>query len=139
MGCDMIEYGFVKELDADFESTVDAVKDALREEGFGILVAIDVREKLQEKLGVDFEKYLILGACDPASAHKALMVEENIGLMLPCNVIVCERDGKTVVGAIRPTIAMEMIDNPDLRRIAKDVERRLKQVIDSLQSAEALT
>jgi len=135
----MTEYGFIRELDADFESTVDAVKDALREGGFGILVAIDVREKLQEKLGIDFGKYVILGACDPASAHKALMVEENIGLMLPCNVIVHEHDGKTVVGVIRPTVAMEMIDNPDLRRIAKDVERRLKQVIDALQPAGALT
>jgi uncharacterized protein (DUF302 family) len=135
----MIEYGFIKELDADFESTVDAVKDALREEGFGILVAIDVREKLHERLGIAFEKYTILGACDPASAHKALMAEENIGLMLPCNVIVYEHDGKAIVGVIRPTVAMEMIDNPDLRRIAKDTERRLKHVIDSLQLAEALT
>lgn len=135
----MTEYGFIKELDTDFESTLDAVKDALREEGFGILVAIDVREKLQEKLGLDFEKYVILGACDPTSAHKALMVEENIGLMLPCNVIVYEHDGKVVVGAIKPTVAMEMIDNPDLRRIAKDTERRLKQVIDSLQPIGAAT
>jgi uncharacterized protein (DUF302 family) len=135
----MIDYGFVKELDADFESTVEAVKDALREEGFGILMAIDVREKLQEKLGVDFEKYTILGACDPASAHKALMAEENIGLMLPCNVVVYESDGKAIVAAIRPTVAMQMIDNPDLRRIAKDVERRLKHVIDSLQPVGALT
>jgi len=135
----MIEYGFVKELDTDFESALEAVKNSLREEGFNILTAIDVREKLQEKLGVDFEKYVILGACDPSSAHKALMTEEDIGLMLPCNVIVYERDGKAVVAAIRPTVAMQMIDNPDLRRIAKDVERRLRHVIDSLQPAEALT
>jgi uncharacterized protein (DUF302 family) len=135
----MTDYGFVKELDADFESTVEAVKDALREEGFSILVAIDVREKLREKLGIDFEKYIILGACDPASAHKALMAEENIGLMLPCNVVVYESDGKAVVAAIRPAVAMQMIDNPDLRRIAKDIERRLKHVIDALQPAGALT
>lgn len=135
----MIEYGFVKELDTDFESALEAVKNSLREEGFNILAAIDVREKLQEKLGVDFHKYMILGACDPVSAHKALMAEEDIGLMLPYNVIVYESDGKSTVAAIRPTVAMEMIDNPDLRRIAKDVERRLKHVIDSLQPAEALT
>ena len=135
----MIEYGFVKELDMDFESAMEAVKNSLREEGFNILTAIDVREKLQEKLGVDFQKYVILGACDATSAHKALMVEENIGLMLPCNVVVHESDGKTVVAAIRPTVAMQMIDNLDLRRIAKDVERRLKHVIDSLQPVEALT
>jgi len=135
----MIEYGFTKELDTDFESAVEAVKNSLREEGFNILVAIDVREKLQEKLGIDFEKYVILGACDAVTAHKALMVEENIGLMLPCNVIVYEHDGKSVVGVIRPTVAMEMIDNLDLRRIAKDVERRLRHVIDSLQPVETLT
>ncbi len=135
----MIEYGFIKELDTDFESALDMVKNALREGGFNILTAIDVREKLQDKLGVDLHKYMILGACDAASAHKALMVEEDIGLMLPCNVIVYERDGKIIVGVIRPTVAMQMIDNPDLRRIAKDVERRLKHVIDSLQPEEALT
>ncbi len=134
----MIEYGFVRELDTDFESAVEAVKNSLREEGFNILVSIDVREKLQEKLGIDFEKYVILGACDSVTAHKALMVEENIGLMLPCNVIVYERDGKAVVGVIRPTVAMQMIDNLDLHRIAKDVERRLKHVIDSLQPVEAM-
>ena len=134
----MIEYGFVIELDMDFESTLEAVKEHLRGEGFGVLTAIDVREKLQDRLGIDFKKYMILGACDPASAHKALLEEENIGLMLPCNVIVYESDGKTRVAAIRPTVAMQMIDNPDLRRIAKDVERRLKHVIDSLQPVEAL-
>jgi uncharacterized protein (DUF302 family) len=135
----MTEYGFVRELDTDFESAVEAVKNSLREEGFNILMAIDVRAKLQDKLGIDFEKYVILGACDPVTAHKALMVEENIGLMLPCNVIVYEHDGKAIVGVIRPTVAMEMIDNPDLRRIAKDVERRLRRVIDSVQPVETLT
>jgi len=134
----MIDYGFVIELDMDFESTLEAVKEHLRGEGFGVLTAIDVREKLQDRLGIDFKRYMILGACDPASAHKALLEEENIGLMLPCNVIVYESDGKTTVAAIRPTVAMQMIDNPDLRRIAKDVERRLKHVIDSLQPVEAL-
>ena len=133
MGCDMIEYGFVKELDADFESTVDAVKDALREEGFGILMAIDVREKLQEKLGIDFEKYVILGACDPASAHKALMVEENVGLMLPCNVIVYEKaEGKTVVGTIRPSAMMSMVGNAALSEIAVEVEEKIKRVLDTI-------
>jgi uncharacterized protein (DUF302 family) len=135
----MIEYGFVKEMDMDFESALETVKNSLREEGFNILTAIDVREKLQEKLGVNFHKYMILGACDAASAHKALMVEEDIGLMLPCNVVVYESDGKSRVAVIRPTVAMQMIDNPDLRRIAKDVERKLKHVVDSLQPAEALT
>ena len=83
-------------------------------------------------------KYVILGACDPANACKALMAEENIGLMLPCNVIVYESDGGTTVGVVRPTVAMQMIDNPDLQRIAKDIERRLKSVIDALQPVAAV-
>ena len=133
----MIEYGFVRQLDTDFDSAVELVTQQLRSEGFGVLAAIDLREKFREKLGIEFKRYVILGACDPASAYKALCVEENIGLMLPCNVIVYERDGGATVAVIRPTAAMQMIDNLDLRRLARDVERRLKSVIDSLQPVAA--
>ena len=132
----MIEYGFVRHLDMDFEPTVELVKEQLKSEGFGIMMAIDLKEKFEEKLGIDFKRYVILGTCDPTNACKAIMAEENIGLMLPCNVIVYESDGGTAVGVIRPTIAMQMIDNLDLRRIAKDVERRLKNVVDSLHPVE---
>ena len=133
----MIEYGFVKWLDVDFESAVELVKEQLICEGFSVLMMIDVKQKLDEKLGIDFKKYVIVGACDPANACKALMAEENIGLILPCNVVVYESDGGTMVGVVRPTVAMQMIDNPDLKRIAKDVERRLKSVIDALQPVAA--
>lgn len=133
----MIEYGFTKWLDLDFESAVELVKEQLVHAGFGILTAIDVKQKLEEKLDIDFKKYVILGACDPANACKALMAEETIGLMLPCNVIVYENDGGTTVGVIRPTVTMQMIDNLDLKRIAKDIERRLKNVIDALQPIAA--
>ncbi|OHB67173.1 MAG: hypothetical protein A2Y77_03280 [Planctomycetes bacterium RBG_13_62_9] len=131
-----MEYGFVRHLDMDFEPTVELVKEQLKSEGFGIMMAIDLKEKFEEKLGIDFKRYVILGTCDPTNACKAIMAEENIGLMLPCNVIVYESDGGTAVGVIRPTIAMQMIDNLDLRRIAKDVERRLKNVVDSLHPVE---
>ncbi len=133
----MADYGFTKELDVDFEAAVELVKEQLRRAGFGILTTVDLRQKFEEKLGIDFQRYVILGVCDPANAYKALCVEENIGLMLPCNVIVYEHNRATMVAVIRPTVAMQMIDNPDLKRIAKDVERKLKNLIESLQSVGA--
>ena len=81
----------------------------MKKEGFGILTQINVSEKFREKLGIDFKKYMILGACSPPSAHKAILAEENIGLMLPCNVVIFEKQDKTVVSVIKPTVAMKMI------------------------------
>ncbi len=133
----MINYGYTKWLDMDFESAVELVKEQLQSQGFGILMTIDMKQKFEEKLGIDFRKYMIIGACDATNACKAIMAEENIGLLLPCNVIVYESEGGAVVGVIRPTVAMQMIDNSDLHRIAKDVERRLKNVIDSMQPVGA--
>jgi uncharacterized protein (DUF302 family) len=128
----MADYGLTKWLDMGFEAAVELLKEQLQRQGFGILMTIDMKQKLEEKLDIDFRKYIIIGACDPANACKAILAEENIGLLLPCNVIAYESAGGTVVAVIRPTIAMQMIDNPDLHRIAKDVERRLKNVIDAL-------
>ncbi len=133
----MINYGYTKWLDMDFESAVELVKEQLQNQGFGIMMTIDMKQKFEEKLGIDFRKYVIIGACDATNACKAIMAEENIGLLLPCNVIVYESAGGAVVGAIRPTVAMQMIENLDLHRIAKDVERRLKNVIDSMQPVGA--
>jgi uncharacterized protein (DUF302 family) len=135
----MIEYGFTKWLDMDFESVVELVKEQLAGAGFGILMTIDVKQKLEEKLDIEFRKYIILGACDPANACKALMAEENVGLLLPCNVVVYECDGGATVGVVRPTVAIQMIDNLDLKRIAKDIERKLKNVIDALQPVSAVS
>lgn len=134
----MINYGYTKWLDMDFESAVELVKEQLQSQGFGILMMVDMKQKFEEKLGIDFRKYTMIGACDATNACKAIMAEENIGLLLPCNVIVYESEGGTVVGVIRPTVAMQMIDNSDLHRIAKDVERRLKNVIDSMQPVGAV-
>ena len=128
----MINYGFTKELDKTFEQVVNEIKEELKKEGFGVLTTIDIKEKFKEKLGIDFKKYIILGACHPASAHKAIEAEENIGLLLPCNVIVYEKGGRVVVSAIKPTVAMNMIDNPKLNEIAEDIEAKLMQVIDNL-------
>ncbi|UCD86153.1 MAG: DUF302 domain-containing protein [Deltaproteobacteria bacterium] len=128
-----MDYGFTKEIDRPFEETVDVVTEVLKKEGFGILTTIDVKEKFKEKLGIDFKKYVILGACHPPSAHQAILAEENIGLMLPCNVIVYEKGNKTVVSIIRPMAAMQMIDNEGLKQIAEDVEKKLKNVFDTMK------
>ena len=88
---------------------------------------------MKEKLGVDMNKYIILGACNPPNAYQAILAEENIGLMLPCNVIVYEKSGKTVLSVIRPTVAMQMVDNVELRKIAPAVEVQLKKAFDSIK------
>ena len=128
----MIHYGFTKELDIPYETVVELVREALKKEGFGVLTEIDVKEKMKEKLGLDMRKYIILGACNPPNAYKAILAEENIGLMLPCNVIVYEKGGKTVLSVIRPTIAMQMIENAELRKIAENVESQLKHAFDTV-------
>jgi len=128
----MIHYGFTKELDTPYETVVALAREALKKEGFGILTEIDVREKMKEKLGVDMGKYIILGACNPPNAYKAILIEENIGLMLPCNVIVYERGSKTVLSVIKPTVAMQMINNVELQKIAEAVEGPLKKAFDAI-------
>lgn len=130
----MITYGFTKEVDARFEQVLEDLPAKLEKEGFGIISKIDIGQKLREKLGVEFRKYVILGACNPPLAFKALSAEENIGLMLPCNVIVYEKalGGKTVVGTIRPSAMMNMIGNAALSEIAAIVEEKLKRALDSL-------
>jgi uncharacterized protein (DUF302 family) len=137
VGCAMVNYAFIRELGIDFDSAVELVKEQLKSEGFGIVMTLDMQQIFAEKLDIDFRHYLILGVCDPVNACKAIMAEEDIGLMLPCNVIVYESEGGTAVGVIRPTVTMQMVDNLDLHRIAKDVERRLKIVIDALQPVAA--
>ena len=128
----MINYGFTKELNLNYETVIAQAREALKKEGFGILTEIDVQEKMKEKLGIDFRKYIILGACNPSNAHKAILAEENIGLMLPCNVIVYEKGSKTVLSVIRPTVAMQMIDNAELQKIAEAVEGQLKKAFDAI-------
>ena len=118
-----------------YEDTIPRVTEALKQEGFGILTQIDVKETLKKKLNVDFPKYVILGACNPHLAHKALSAETEIGLLLPCNVIVYERkDGSTVVAAQDPDAALGIVGNPGLAPIAKDARERLVRVIESLKT-----
>ena len=128
----MISYGFTKEINYSFDETIEKVTNELKKEGFGILTRIDVDEKFKEKLGIDFNKYIILGACHPKSAHQAIVAEENIGLMLPCNVIVYEKEKSIVVSIIKPTVAMSMIQNDSLETLANHIESKLQHVIEAL-------
>ena len=128
----MISYGFTKELNASCERVVEQITEALKKEGFGILTEIDVQKKMKEKLDVDMKKYMILGACNPPNAYQAILAEENIGLLLPCNVIVFEKGDKTVLSVIRPMVAMQMIENAELQKIAPAVEEKLKKAFNAV-------
>ena len=129
----MINYGFTKELNIPYATVIELVREALKKEGFGVLTEIDVKEKMKEKLGIDMNKYIILGACNPPNAYKAILTEENIGLMLPCNVIVYEKGSKTVLSIIRPRVAMQIVDNVELQKIAEAVEEQLKKAFDAIK------
>jgi uncharacterized protein (DUF302 family) len=126
-------YYFSKTLAAPFDQVVQKTTDALKQGGFGIITEIDVKDTFKKKLGVDFRNYRILGACNPKMAHGALQIEDKIGTMLPCNVVVEDLgDGKTEVAAIDPVASMQAIDNPRLKEVAQQVAGMLKQIIEQL-------
>lgn len=126
-----MSYYFSKKIKGTFENVLRRAAVSLKEEGFGILTEIDVQATLKQKLDVDFQKYKILGACHPPFAYKALQVEDKIGTMLPCNVIVQEVSGGEVeVAAIDPAASMKAVDNPDLFLIAGQVREKLKRVVE---------
>lgn len=126
-------YYFNKMLPSSFDDAVARTAEALKAEGFGIITEIDVQKTLQEKIGASFRKYRILGACNPRLALEALELEDKIGTMLPCNVIVQERDGNQVeVAAIDPVASMRAVENPRLKEAAEEVGERLKRVIAAL-------
>ncbi len=125
-------YGFSKTVDLSFEDTINKVTEELKKEGFGILTTIDVKETLKKKIDVDFKKYTILGACNPPLAHKALQAEEEIGLLLPCNVIVYEKDGKSAVSVFDPSLMAKIVENENLTPIAEEVRVKLQRVFDSI-------
>lgn len=127
-----MNYGFLKKVDLSFDDTLAKIEGELGKEGFKILTKIDVQAKFKEKLNIDFPKYLILGACNPHMAHKAISAEWDIGLLLPCNVIVYEKGSRIWVGIMKPTQAMAGVKNDTLREIANEVEAKLKRVFDSM-------
>ncbi len=129
----MMPYYLSKMLPISFDDAVTRTTDALKKEGFGIITEIDVKETLKKKLGVDFPSYRILGACNPALAYEALKLEDKVGTMLPCNVVVRDAGGgQTEVAAIDPVASMQAIDNPELKRAAQQVRARLERVVAQL-------
>jgi uncharacterized protein (DUF302 family) len=117
----------------DYGAAVIRVNELLAEEGFGVLTEIDVKATLKEKLDVDHPRYLILGACSPPLAHRALEVEPEIGVLLPCNVVVAEREeGGSLVSAMDPVTAFELIDNPDVRPVANEVRQKMRRILDRM-------
>ena len=127
-----MEYGFTRTVDLPYEAAVQRVTEELKKQGFGVLTTIDVKETLKQKLNVEFAKYVILGACNPPLAHGALEVDMNIGLLLPCNVIVYEKEGKTVVGAFDPVTMVPLVGKKALQAIAADVKQRLEKVLANI-------
>ena len=128
-----MEYYFNKSLpNLSFEAAIDKVTAALKEEGFGILTEIDIKATLKKKLDADFHPYIILGACNPSFAHKALQAEDKIGTMLPCNVIVQEKEGIVEVAAVNPIASMQAVENEGLSEIATSVSDKLQRVVASL-------
>ncbi len=126
-------YHFTKVVNTSFDDAITQVTEALKREGFGILTEIDVQSALKKKIGVEFRKYRILGACNPQMAHKALQIEDKIGTMLPCNVILQETATRQVeVSAVDPVASMQAVNNPKLADVAQTVQAKLKAVIEAL-------
>jgi uncharacterized protein (DUF302 family) len=128
-------YGFGVIMDVPFDEAVERTKDALKGEGFGVLTTIDVRQTMKEKLGVDFERYLILGACNPSLAYRALEAEHELGLLLPCNVIVHDHEGKSAVSIVDPAQMLGVVgESAELSEIAQEAGAKLRRVIEALQA-----
>jgi uncharacterized protein (DUF302 family) len=132
-------YGFGATVDLPYEQAVERTREALASEGFGVLTEIDVRATLKKKLDVDFRPYVILGACNPPLAHRALTAEREIGLLLPCNVIVyaAEEQGRSVVSIMDPEAALSLAGNPEIAPLAREVRERLERVLTVVQAQAA--
>jgi uncharacterized protein (DUF302 family) len=128
-----VSYYFSKTIDAKFDDAVSRTREALKQEGFGVITEIDVQKTLKSKIGVEFRPYLILGACNPTMAYEALQMEDKVGAMLPCNVVVQERSARSVeIAAIDPVASMQAIDNPALIEKAALVAGRLQSALDRI-------
>jgi uncharacterized protein (DUF302 family) len=129
----MSSFEITKQLDCDYEEAIEKVKAALAPEGFGVLTEIDVKTTLKKKLDKDFRRYMILGACNPQYAFKALSTEVNIGVFMPCNIIVYENDGGgSTVTAVDPTVSIGSVDNADISEFAGEIKKLLKKIVDGL-------
>ncbi|PLX95734.1 MAG: hypothetical protein C0619_00790 [Desulfuromonas sp.] len=128
-----MSYYFSTKIESEFEQAIERVTGELQKEGFGILTEIDVKATLKKKLDVDFRNYLILGACNPPFAYRALQTEPKLGIMLPCNVVVEElEDGLIEVAAVDPLVAMAVVDNQELEEVATEIRQKLKNALGRL-------
>lgn len=127
-----MDYGITKTIDLPYEQAIEKVTEELKKEGFGVLTTIDVRETLKKKLDVDFRKYIILGACNPPFAYEALQAEEMVGLLMPCNVVVQEKDGSTIVHVFNPELISMVSPNEKLKELSRMLRDRLDKVIASI-------
>lgn len=125
-------YTYKRTVEMGYADTVSKVREALKNEGFGVLTEIDIKQTLKTKLNVDFEDHIILGACNPPFAYKALTAERDIGVLLPCNVTVYTQEGKTYISAILPTVQLGKVGNPALIPIAEEIETLLKKAVDAV-------
>lgn len=123
------------DIDLDYDTAVTATKEALQDQGFGVLTEIDVRQTLKEKLDVDTDPQLIIGACNPQLAHRALEIDRRVATLLPCNVVVRVEDGRTVVEALDPRIMADMSGSPELGAVADDAARRIRAALDTIRAA----
>lgn len=128
-------YGFGIDLDRPLDEVLAAVQEALQAEGFGVLTTIDVKETLRQKLGREMERYVILGACNPPLAHRALETEREVGLLLPCNVVVREVNGKTRVEIADPKAMLGIVGNPALDELAQEARTRLERALRALETS----
>ena len=127
-----MQYGFSKTVDMSYEQAIEKVTAELKKEGFGVLTSIDVKETLKQKINVDFKKYAILGACNPPIAHRALQEEEDLGLLLPCNVVVYEKENKTRVSIFDPMVMTWIMENDNMKPIATEVQEKLQRVLKAI-------
>jgi len=127
-----LKYGYVLSVDVPFEEAVDRLEAGLKSEGFGVLCRIDMQAKFKEKLGVEFPRYVILGACNPPLAYQALQREIHLGLLLPCNAVVYERDGRVFAGAVDAAKMLSIVGNPAMQPMAQEVNQRLRRAVDGI-------
>jgi uncharacterized protein (DUF302 family) len=127
-----MDYGFSKNIDLSYEKAIERVTEELKKEGFGVLTTIDVKDTLKKKIGVEFKRYVILGACNPSLAHRALSADEQIGLLLPCNVVVRENGNGSTVSIFDPSIMTRIVESPSVATLAGEVKQKLGSVLNNL-------
>ncbi len=125
-------YSYKRKLNKDFDTAFSTLKQKLGEKGFGLLTQVDVQETLRKKIGADWDRYLILGICNPKLAYQALQQEYEIGLLLPCKMILYEREGSVYLSMILPSVAMGIVGNPQLEKLALKVEAMMKEIVESI-------